>query len=300
MRNRRRRPTAAALCGLLALAAAAGRVRAADPIPYRPPSVPLVVHNPLFSVWSNADKLTDDTTRHWTKKPQALTSLIRIDGKSYRLMGAEPAGVDPLPQTSVTVTPTRTTYTFAGAGMDVTLQFLTPALPTDLDVLSRPLTYLTWTVKSTDNVAHTVNVMFAASSALAVDNPNQQVEWSRATVPGLVAMKVGTPDQPYVVRNGDDSRIDWGYAYVGGRRWANRLRAIASVNAESADVVRRTTGKLPDGRGHERRRGRARPTTTSRSGGFDVRLWAQVTAANTVDPAGDGRVRRNPGHQILR
>ena len=187
---------------------------AADAQTYRPPAVPLVVHNPLLSIWSDADKLTDDVTRHWTRHPHSLDSLIRIDGDTFRLMGVQPSDTPALPQTHVQVLPTRTIYDFENAKIHVTLTFLTPALPNDVDVLSRPLTYLTWDVKAVDNQTHAVSVYFSASSELAVNTPDQKVVWERAKIPGLTALKVGTKEQAYVVRNGDDSRIDWGYAYI--------------------------------------------------------------------------------------
>src|SRR5262249_12078644 len=111
--------------------------------PFRPPAVPLIAHDPYFSIWSAAARLTDKPTAHWTGKPNLLTALVRIDGTVYSLTGVARGPVNnPLPQKSVEVLPTRTIYEFSGAGLDVTLTFLTPALPSDLDALSRPLTYL--------------------------------------------------------------------------------------------------------------------------------------------------------------
>ena len=120
----------------------------------RPPAVPLVAHDPYFSIWSMADHLNGDGTKHWTGKPNTLTAYARIDGKTYRIMGRERQAGNELPQTRLEVLPTRTIYEFAGAGATVGLTFFTPALPDDLDVLSRPLTYLEWTAASTDGREH--------------------------------------------------------------------------------------------------------------------------------------------------
>lgn len=123
---------------------------AQEPPPLRPPAVPLVTCDPYFSIWSPADKLTDADTAHWTSKPQRLTSLVRIDGRPFRVMGKTPADAPALPQTKLEVLPTRTIYSFEGAGVQLTLTFMTAALPDDLDLLARPVTYLTWKVKSAD------------------------------------------------------------------------------------------------------------------------------------------------------
>ena len=65
----------------------------------RPPSVPLVVVDPYFSVWSPADKLADAPTEHWSGARQPINAVLRVDGKAYRLLGTEPADAPALPQT---------------------------------------------------------------------------------------------------------------------------------------------------------------------------------------------------------
>ena len=180
----------------------------------RPPAVPLIANDPYFSVWSEHDRLTDGDTTHWTGKPHRMTSLVRVDGTPYRLMGEEPEGVDAMEQTRLTVLPTRSIYEFAGNGVAVTLTFTTPLLPEDLTVCSRPLTYLTWSVRSTDGAKHDVDLYFDASSEFAVNTPDQAVVATRETVGKLTALRVGTELQPVLETSGDDVRIDWGYFYV--------------------------------------------------------------------------------------
>jgi len=179
-----------------------------------PPATPLVACDPYFSIWSPADKLTDEDTVHWTGKPHRLTGMVRIDGKSYRIMGATPGKVPPMKQTSLTVLPTRTIYTFEGAGVALSLTFMTTALPGEIDILSRPVTYVTCEFRSTDGKSHDVQAYFDASGELAVNAPNQEVMWALETIGDLVVSRIGSKDQPILAKRGDDIRIDWGYLYV--------------------------------------------------------------------------------------
>jgi hypothetical protein len=203
----------------------------------RPPSVPLVACDPYFSIWSPADKLTDTDTTHWTGKPQRLTSLVRIDGKVFRLMGAEPADVPALPQTGLEVLPTRTIYTFDGGGIRLTLTFMTADLPDDLNVLSRPVTYVTWEVQSADAQKHMVSVYFDASSELAVNQPDQPVTFQNADVSGVKAWRVGSVEQPILQKKGDDLRIDWGYFYVAMPKDIRADSTVNSAQAARADFI---------------------------------------------------------------
>jgi hypothetical protein len=180
----------------------------------RAPAVPLVAYDPYFSIWSPADRLTDAATVHWTGRPHPLTSLVRVDGELFRIMGSNPTDTAAMVQRSVTVTATRTTYEFATRHVRVTLSFLTPALATDLELLSRPVTYLTWAVGSADGKPHKVQVYFECGAEIAVNTPEQAAGLDYPAAPGLSVARVGTPDQPVLARRGDDVRIDWGYGYL--------------------------------------------------------------------------------------
>lgn len=180
----------------------------------RPPSVPLITHDPYFSIWSPSDRLADEWPVHWTGRPHALSALVRIDGKPFRVMGRGPWGSTPMTQTSLEVFPTRTVYAFADAGVELTLAFLCPLLPSDLDVLSRPVTYVTAAVRSTDGGRHAVQVYFDAAAEIAVNTPDQKVVWGRLAVPGLEVLSFGSQDQRVLDKKGDNLRIDWGHFYL--------------------------------------------------------------------------------------
>jgi hypothetical protein len=175
----------------------------------RPPAVPLITHNPYFSVWSFADRLTDRDTTHWTGKRQPIYGLLRIDGKPYRFMGEDPRDVPAMQQTSLRVTPTHTVYEFEADGVKLSVTFFTPSLPRDLDVLSRPVTYLTLSASAAS--PHEVSALVDVDPVIAVNTPDQAVTWGRSRAQGLTVLNVGSQDQRVLNRAGDDLRIDWGY-----------------------------------------------------------------------------------------
>jgi len=188
------------------------------PNAFRPPSVPLVVHSPYFSIWSPGDWLTDRNTEHWTGTGQHLHSLIRIDGKAYRLMGEDPKDVPALKQLSVEVLPTRTITRFSTETVEIAMTFMTPAFLDNPDLFTRPVTYLTWEARSADGKPHDVQLYFDASSMLTVNTPDQAVTWNEEPVSGLKVLRTGTVEQPVLKARGDMIRIDWGYFYLAADR----------------------------------------------------------------------------------
>ena len=192
----------------------AGTLLAQQP-QHRPPAVPLIAHNPYFSVWSDFDKLTDGPTRHWTGSPQPLTSVVRVDGRPYRIMGGGRRDTVPaMPQTAVDVEATHTDYTFEGAGVQVVLSFFTPAFPQDLTLLSRPVTYLTWTAKSLDGGAHTVDALLDVNPVIGVNTEMEAETWGRSETATSEVLNIGSRDQRVLGKRGDNLRIDWGYFHL--------------------------------------------------------------------------------------
>jgi hypothetical protein len=178
----------------------------------RPPAVPLIAHNPYFSVWSMADKLTDQNTKHWTGRQQPIYGVARIDGKTWRFMGEDPRELPAMEQTGLQVTPTHTVYQFQAGQVGLTVTFFTPAFPKDLDVLSRPVTYLT--VSATGEGDHELSVLIDVDPVIAVNSSDQAVTWGRSRVQGLTVLSAGSRDQRVLNRPGDDLRIDWGYFHL--------------------------------------------------------------------------------------
>ncbi|MBC8107610.1 MAG: DUF4965 domain-containing protein [Anaerolineae bacterium] len=212
----------------------------------RPPAVPLVTCDPYFSIWSADNELTAVPTRHWTGRPQQLTSLVRVDNQTFRVMGDEPKDIPAAKQTGLTVLPTRTIYEFEAAGVRFTVTFTTPLLPDDLMVCSRPLTYINWDAKATDGASHDVSVYLDASAALAVNSVEQTVATERGSAGSLTTLRVGSTEQPILETRGDDQRIDWGYFYLAADTKEAGIAPARLARASFANNGKLPTAKLPE------------------------------------------------------
>jgi hypothetical protein len=210
---------------------------------FRPPAVPLVTHDPYFSIWSMTDRLSDDWTRHWTGRVRALVAMVRIDDETYRLMGKEPRQIPAMSQTGFEVFPTRTIYHFNEAGVELTMTFLSPLLANDLEILSRPVTYLTVGVRSIDSRPHKIVFYFDACSEIAVNEPAQKVVWSRFNLNKLEVLAFGSQEQPVLEKFGDDLRIDWGYFYLAVPKQGGVASCLTGYRESREGFIR--GGKLP-------------------------------------------------------
>lgn len=213
------------------------------PAAIRPPAVPLITHDPYLSCWSFSDELYADWPRHWTGSVHAMCGLIRVDGKTMRFMGAYPGVGETVKQTSVTVLPTRSIYTFDAGPVELTLTFLSPLVMDDMEMLSRPASYVLYAVRSKDQKPHQVQLYLDLSGEWAVHEAKQQVQAKRLSVDGLQAMKLGTVDQKVLGRKGDRVRIDWGHVLLAVPEGKNVRTAIAADKAARDGFA--SNGALP-------------------------------------------------------
>ena len=182
---------------------------------FRPPSVPLLVVDPYFSVWSNEDNLYDDFPKHWTGVTMCFSGMISIDGKVFRFMAKDTdLASNPMQQQGVHVFPTRTVYSFSQGGVNLTLTFSTPSFPVDVTFGSLPVSYITYDVVSVDGQTHNVSLYYDNTAEVAVASVTEDVFWSRNTtsLPGYETMRIGTQAQKYLAQDSD--LINWGHLYV--------------------------------------------------------------------------------------
>jgi hypothetical protein len=211
----------------------------------RPPAVPLVTHDPYFSVWSMNDNLTDERTRHWTGAFNGMVGMARIDDQPYRFMGQSHSPLPaPMKQVSLEVFPTRTVYQFQAGGVHLALTFMSPLLPDDLDVMSRPVTYVTWEAHAVDGRTHKVALYFDTTAEWVVNTPDQKVVWTRSKVNDLRVLSFGSQQQAILDKTGDDVRIDWGYLYLCIAPTSGVADAIAWNQVTRRQFA--TDGTLPD------------------------------------------------------
>lgn len=184
---------------------------------HRPPAVPLVTFDPHTSIWSCADRLTDDWPRHWTGTKMSLYAVVRIDDVAFRLMGGPEWLGRAAEQVSLVVHATRTAYVFRAKGVEIALDFVTPLLADDLDLLSRPVTYLRFAARSLDGRPHSIQGYMDMTGEIAVNLPHERVVWGTQVEGDVTALSFRSEHQRILGEAGDHRRIEWGTALLAGR-----------------------------------------------------------------------------------
>jgi hypothetical protein len=117
-------------------------------------------------------------------------------------------------QHSVEVTATTTRCRFGCGSVELELSFLSPLIASDLDLLSRPLSYVDAKLKSLDGKTHQVEWLFAVSEDIAKNESRQTAAIAQHTYGNVRYLKAGVVKQQVLSKKGDDLRIDWGHAFL--------------------------------------------------------------------------------------
>ncbi len=184
----------------------------------RPPAIPLINIDPYFSVWSMTDKLYDSIPLHWTESPNSMLGKVFIDDEPFIFMGKLTPSDQIIPQTSFDFTAMSSKYKFATSKIELEVIFTSPLIVNNLYYASRPVTYLSVAYKTLDGKNHSVSVKISVSEELVLNLRGEGTVVSKEIqLKNGVAIQMGNQVQNILSREGDNTRIDWGYFYLGVR-----------------------------------------------------------------------------------
>ena len=188
-------------------------------------AIPLILQDPFFSIWSDADHLYDKDPVHWCGERQRLQGYIKVDDAVYCFLGER--GIhEAIPQQWVDVTATATEYMFENEKVKLSVRFTSPLLPDSIELLSRPCAYVDFQVeKKTECRAE---VCFTVSSDLVSRRRERMAGGSycrpgKKEVPPYKYAVMGRAVQQPLSGSGDRGTADWGYAYLASAQEDARL-----------------------------------------------------------------------------
>ncbi len=180
----------------------------------RVPSIPLITVDPYFSVWSRDENLNYTETVHWTGSPNPILGYVTVDGERYLFLGYE-RNTHKIAQTSLKVGALSTEATFENDKIELSVSFMTPLLPDDLAILTRPVSYMALSWKALDGREHDVSIDVRVREDICLNKKGQSpVVTEQLNIGDIKAVKIGNTVQNILNRSGDDLRIDWGYFYL--------------------------------------------------------------------------------------
>ncbi len=180
----------------------------------RAPAVPLITIDPFVSIWASDSCLNFAATEHWSGKENSIIGTAEIDGEELLFLGYH-RDIKKMPQISLGIDALSTTAVFENEKITLRLKLLSPLLPDDYRLLTRPVSYIEISYESKDGKEHSVSVSITASENICLDEEiDSPVITENITHNGLTVMKIGNAVQKPLNRSGDEVRIDWGYLYL--------------------------------------------------------------------------------------
>ena len=174
------------------------------------PAIPLITHDPFFSIWCMGKHPAADHTRHWASLSKPMWGGCVIDGITTRFLGR--GGRHSMKCVETDITPLSTKFVFEDLGVRLTVKFTSPLLLDDLDIMSTPISYVQFNVESIDGQEHKVWVGLGASEKhCCAGEIAQEMRMDFFEDEGLKIGYMGKLRQSPLNGSGDNLTIDWGY-----------------------------------------------------------------------------------------
>jgi len=203
----------------------------------RATAVPLITVDPFFSIWSCADSLHGDCTRHWSGKPNPIIAGIFINGNFWSIAGVTSDYRQlqrKMHQKYVKITPLSSEYIFENDFVKIMLKFTTPLILNDFDIMGRPVSYIEYEIEKKFNKDLEIEFVFGISARCVVNEKRHKVIFKKTDYSFCVGNTIQNP----LSQSGDKIGIDWGYLHLCDKNsfvacWdeEDRMKTISS-NAE--------------------------------------------------------------------
>ena len=194
----------------------------------RAPSIPLITIDPYFSVWAPNEKINFKETQHWTGAKNDIRGFVVIDGEEYSFLGYY-RNAKKINQTSIEIDALSTKCTFENDKIKLCVRFMTPLLPNDLNLLTRPVSYMGVTYEKKDDSIKNVSIKVCVGDSLCLNHRKEKpTKVETVKFDGITAINMGNEQQNPLNRSGDDLRIDWGYVW---------LATVGEARAEETKIL---------------------------------------------------------------
>ncbi|KAJ3489051.1 hypothetical protein NLI96_g2424 [Meripilus lineatus] len=144
---------------------------------FSPSEVPLGIKSPYFNCWVKNEPVVPQWPTFWNNQILGWSGFIRVDNVTWEWLGSATTNPNISVPLDLSISPTRTVYTFRAGPMDVKITFLTPIEPADPVKQSLPFTYIYLEANSTDSQSHTVQVYSDVSAEWNSGNRSELVVW---------------------------------------------------------------------------------------------------------------------------
>lgn len=179
------------------------------------PSYPLWIIDPNFSIWSGYDYLNEGDLTFWTGLGRRTYGLVRYNGATYSFLGNVKDTIK-LKQVSLSISAFGTKYQFENEEFKLTIEFLSPLLLDDVDILSCPVCYTKYEIEPNGEIPKDFSICLALNEEYCYNNEKAKVIGGVIPLEGFEAAFMTRRRNLIMSNTYDRSAPDWGDIYLTG------------------------------------------------------------------------------------